>query len=75
MGAQVVLSTRLLLNLREGYYREINGTTTEWGEVNLPGLEFTPEQTEAGVVREGHEIGFCNGGTHVRRDKGETSRI
>jgi hypothetical protein len=58
-GAQIVLSTRLLLNLREGYYREINGTTTEWGEVNLSGLECTPEQTEAGVVQEGREIGFA----------------
>ena len=54
-----MLSTRLLLNLREGYYRAINGTTTEWGEVNLSGLECTPEQTEAGVVQEGHEIGFA----------------
>jgi hypothetical protein len=57
-----VLSTRLLLNLREGYYRAINGTTTEWGEVHLPGLEFTPEQSEqpdARVVQEGHEIGFA----------------
>jgi len=44
-----------LLNLREGFFKAIDGTTTEWGEVDHSGLEFT----EAGVVPEGHEIGFA----------------